>query len=518
MNIEASLMVRPEVAASALPPSPPKMAITRLDFYYGKFHALKDVNLEIAERRVTAFIGPSGCGKSTLLRTLNRMYSLYPGQRATGEIRFNGQNILESGVDLNMLRAKVGMVFQKPTPFPMSIYDNIAFGVSLYENLSQRDMDERVEWALSKAAMWAEAKDKLKQSGMALSGGQQQRLCIARAVSVKPDVLLLDEPTSALDPDLDGQDRGTDHRAERGLHDRDRDAQYAAGGARVRLHGLHVPGRADRIQRDGPVVPEAQAQGNRGLHHRPLRLTRKARGQENEMTEHTHKQFDTEMEAIRSGVLTMGGLVETQLARAIVVLEKDEDTAILDLVGADEQQINQMQVDMDQQCSQIIAKRQPAAIDLRMILTVTKIVNDLERVARRNEEGRVQGGRRRAATAGWHRCATSTSPARPERAKEMLQLALDAFARLDVSAAAEVIDIDDEIDAAFSAVLRQLISYMMEDPRTISPALEIVFIAKSIERIGDHAKNIAEAVVQVVKGKDVRHATAEQIRAEVAEE
>jgi phosphate transport system ATP-binding protein len=177
-----------------------KMAIRDVDFFYGRFQALKNVNVEVAERRVTAFIGPSGCGKSTLLRTLNRMYSLYPGQRAIGEIIFNGQNILASGVDLNMLRAKVGMVFQKPTPFPMSIYDNIAFGVRLYESLSQRAMDERVEWALTKAAMWDEAKDKLKQSGMALSGGQQQRLCIARAVAVKPEVLLLDEPTSALDP------------------------------------------------------------------------------------------------------------------------------------------------------------------------------------------------------------------------------------------------------------------------------------------------------------------------------
>src|SRR4029434_4286925 len=194
------LVSRPAVAASALPPAPPKMSIKSVDFYYGRFQALKDINLEVTERRVTAFIGPSGCGKSTLLRTLNRMYSLYPGQRAVGEIVFNGRNILEPGIDLNMLRAKVGMVFQKPTPFPMSIYDNIAFGVRLYESLSPRAMDERVEWALTKAAMWEEAKNKLKQSGMALSGGQQQRVCIARAVSVKPDVLLLDEPTSALDP------------------------------------------------------------------------------------------------------------------------------------------------------------------------------------------------------------------------------------------------------------------------------------------------------------------------------
>jgi phosphate transport system ATP-binding protein len=199
MNLDI-FAIRPEVTPAVVARTPTKIAVRHLDFFYGRFHALKDVNLEIAERRVTAFIGPSGCGKSTLLRTLNRMYSLYPGQRAVGEIVFNGHNILEAGVDLNMLRAKIGMVFQKPTPFPMSIYDNIAFGVRLYESLSPREMDERVEWALTKAAMWDEARTKLKQSGMALSGGQQQRLCIARAVAVKPEVLLLDEPTSALDP------------------------------------------------------------------------------------------------------------------------------------------------------------------------------------------------------------------------------------------------------------------------------------------------------------------------------
>ncbi len=194
-------LARPDTAAPVQSgASAAKMSTRSLNFYYGKFLALKNVNLDVAEGRVTAFIGPSGCGKSTLLRTMNRMYSLYPGQRAEGQILLNGQNVLDAGTDLNLLRAKVGMVFQKPTPFPMSIYDNIAFGVRLYESLPGRAMDERVEWALTKAAMWNEAKDKLKQSGMALSGGQQQRLCIARAVAVKPEVLLLDEPTSALDP------------------------------------------------------------------------------------------------------------------------------------------------------------------------------------------------------------------------------------------------------------------------------------------------------------------------------
>jgi phosphate transport system ATP-binding protein len=178
----------------------PKLIVKDLNFFYGAERALKNINLTIPEKMVTAFIGPSGCGKSTLLRTFNRMYQLYPKQRAEGEILLDGENLLDKKQDLNTLRAKIGMVFQKPTPFPMSIYDNVAYGVKLYENLSSHDMAERVEWALKKAALWNEVKDKLKQSGTGLSGGQQQRLCIARAIAVKPQVLLLDEPTSALDP------------------------------------------------------------------------------------------------------------------------------------------------------------------------------------------------------------------------------------------------------------------------------------------------------------------------------
>ena len=192
--------LRGEPSAVAAQGAEPKIKIRNLDFFYGSFQGLKHINLDIHEGMVTAFIGPSGCGKSTLLRTLNRMYDLYPGQRATGEILLNGRNVLDEGQDVNALRAKVGMVFQKPTPFPMSIYENIAFGVRLYESLSRADMDNRVEWALRKAALWDEVKGKLNQSGLSLSGGQQQRLCIARGVAVKPEVLLLDEPTSALDP------------------------------------------------------------------------------------------------------------------------------------------------------------------------------------------------------------------------------------------------------------------------------------------------------------------------------
>jgi phosphate transport system ATP-binding protein len=177
-----------------------RIEIRNLDFYYGQTQALKNVNLSIHDRTVTAFIGPSGCGKSTLLRVLNRMYDLYPGQRAQGEVMFDGENILNSNVDLNLLRSRIGMVFQKPTPFPMTIYENIAFGVRLYEKLPKSELDNRVQWALEKAALWPEVKDKLQASGLSLSGGQQQRLCIARTVALQPEVILLDEPASALDP------------------------------------------------------------------------------------------------------------------------------------------------------------------------------------------------------------------------------------------------------------------------------------------------------------------------------
>jgi phosphate transport system ATP-binding protein len=189
---------RPGNASAEIPKA--KLEVKALQFYYGAYQALKDITLNIAERRVTAFIGPSGCGKSTLLRTFNKMYALYPEQRAQGEILMDGENLIESRQDVSLIRARIGMVFQRATPFPMSIYDNIAFGVRLFERLMKRDMDERVEWALTRAALWDEVKDKLHQNGNSLSGGQQQRLCIARGIAIKPEVLLLDEPCSALDP------------------------------------------------------------------------------------------------------------------------------------------------------------------------------------------------------------------------------------------------------------------------------------------------------------------------------
>jgi phosphate transport system ATP-binding protein len=193
---------RPNTHAPAADAARPKakLEVRNLQFYYGGFHALKNISLDIPERMVTAFIGPSGCGKSTLLRTFNKMYALYPEQRAEGQILMDGENLIDIKQDVALVRARIGMVFQRPTPFPMSIYDNVAFGVRLFERLIKRDLDDRVEWALTRAALWDEVKGKLHQNGNSLSGGQQQRLCIARGIAIKPEVLLLDEPCSALDP------------------------------------------------------------------------------------------------------------------------------------------------------------------------------------------------------------------------------------------------------------------------------------------------------------------------------
>ena len=187
-------------AQASLAEAPVRLTIRGLDFFYGQNQALRAIDLDLPEKRVTAMIGPSGCGKSTLLRVLNRMYDLYPNQRATGEVMLDGQNLLSPKVDVNLLRSRIGMVFQKPTPFPMSIYDNIAYGVRLHERLSRAKMDERVEWSLARAALWTEVKDRLAAPAGGLSGGQQQRLCIARTIATHPEIILLDEPTSALDP------------------------------------------------------------------------------------------------------------------------------------------------------------------------------------------------------------------------------------------------------------------------------------------------------------------------------
>ena len=225
-----------------------KISIRDLDFYYGDHRALKSISVPLYQGKVTAFIGPSGCGKSTLLRILNRMYDLYPNQRAIGHVRLDNEDILSPSQDLNLLRAKVGMVFQKPTPFPMTIFENIAFGIRLYERLPKSELEDRVKYALERAALWEEVKDKLGASGLSLSGGQQQRLCIARTVAVQPGGDIVRRAMLGPRPDINCQNRGTDRRAQGRLHDRDCDSQHAAGRPRIGFHGLHVSRRTCRIR------------------------------------------------------------------------------------------------------------------------------------------------------------------------------------------------------------------------------------------------------------------------------
>ena len=290
--------MRDEVDRAETCPKPPsanrdKVLIRDLNFYYGQTHALKGVNLNLFAGQVTAFIGPSGCGKSTLLRVLNRMYDLYPGQRAEGEVMLDGENILSPGLDLNLLRSRVGMVFQKPTPFPMTIYDNIAFGVRLYEKLPKSELDARVKSALRRAALWTEVKDKLNASGLSLSGGQQQRLCIARTVAISPEVILLDEPASALDPistakieelidELSGE--YTIAIVTHNMQQAARVSHYTA---------FMYLGEMVEFAETTPLHLAAR-QAHPGLRHRPLRLT----GGNAVVDQHTVRAYDKDLDLL----------------------------------------------------------------------------------------------------------------------------------------------------------------------------------------------------------------------------
>ena len=277
LSVSVSVPTAPAPAIAGQPghaEPPAKVTARGLNFYYGEHHALKNINITLGTNRVTAFIGPSGCGKSTLLRTFNRMYDLYPGQRASGQLMLDQTNILDPKLDLNLLRARVGMVFQKPTPFPMTIYDNIAFGIRLYERISRAEMDDRVEKALRGGALWDEVKDKLNASGLSLSGGQQQRLCIARTVAVRPEVILLDEPCSALDPISTAkieeliQSLAESYTIAIVTHNMQQAARVSDKTAFMYL------GRTDRVRRDRQDLHVAERPAHPGLHHRPLRLRR----------------------------------------------------------------------------------------------------------------------------------------------------------------------------------------------------------------------------------------------------
>lgn len=486
--------------------APGKLAVRDLNFYYGKFHALKNINLDIAKNQVTAFIGPSGCGKSTLLRTFNKMYSLYPEQRAEGEILLDGDNILTNTQDIALLRAKVGMVFQKPTPFPMSIYDNIAFGVRLFEKLSRADMDERVQWALTKAALWNETKDKLHQSGYSLSGGQQQRLCIARGIAIRPEVLLLDEPCSALDPISTGRieelitELKQDYTVVIVTHNMQQAARCSDHTAFMYLGELIEFSNTDDLftkpAKNKPKIILLAATVDLELTMDNLNLNK-----------HISGQFNAELESIRTQVMTMGGMVEQQLSDAITAMH-NQDSELAKRVVEGDKHVNMMEVAIDEACVRIIAKRQPTASDLRLVMAIIKTIAELERI------GDVADKICRTALEKFsqqHQPLLVSLESLGRHTVQMLHDVLDAFARMDLDEAVRIYREDKKVDQEYEGIVRQLMTYMMEDTRTIPSVLTALFCARSIERIGDRCQNICEYIFYFVKGQDFRHVGGDEL-------
>ena len=490
----------PEVAACGdrRPPGSPKRSRSaNLDFFYGDSRALKGITLPLYDHKVTAFIGPSGCGKSTLLRVLNRMYDLYPDQRAEGEVMLDGENILSPRQDLNLLRARIGMVFQKPTPFPMTIYDNIAFGIRLYERLPRAELDERVEAALRRAALWDEVKDKLGANGLSLSGGQQQRLCIARTVAVRPEVILFDEPCSALDPISTAKieelidELVDDYTIVIVTHNMQQAARVSDFTAFMYL------GELIEFDDDQPDLHHAERPAHAGLHHRPLRLTvRRTRGSA-QMSEHTVRPSTTSCRSWRRKIAEMGGLAEKQLADSVDALVKRDAALAQRVIAGGHRHRRAAARDRGEARSSSSRGASRWRSTCARSSPRIRVSNDLERVGdlAKNIAKRVvaldgdfpaaeAGRRRRAHSPSWcspssRRCSTPMRSATAPRRIAVWQR-------------------DDEIDAMYTSLFRELLTYMMEDPRNITFCTHLLFCAKNIERIGDHATNIAETVHYLV--------------------
>jgi phosphate transport system ATP-binding protein len=450
-----------------------RLACRNLDFYYGENQAIKNVNMDFLDRQVTALIGPSGCGKSTLLRIFNRIYSLYADQRATGEVILDGQNILAPSIDLNELRSRIGMVFQKPTPFPMSIYENIAFGVRLYESLGRADLDIRIESALRKAALWDEVKDKLKQSGMGLSGGQQQRLCIARTIAQSPEVILFDEPTSALDPISTGkiEDLIEQLKSEFTIvivtHNMQQAARISQRTAFMYLGELVEMGPTQKIFMN-PEKKQTQ-------------------------------DYATGLQELRRWLAEMGGISEKMLVEGTQSLIK-RDTTLAQKVIATDQRLDGLQRDIEDKAISIIARRTPLAHDLREVMSAIRIAADIERIGDLSKNL----AKRAIALAGQYQ--------EPQKAlgginhmsglvQGQLKDVLDAYAASDKDRAVDVWTRDGQIDALNTSLFRELLTYMMEDPRNITSCTHLLFCAKNIERIGDHTTNIAETIYYMATGR-----------------
>ena len=493
-----SLTAAPKISRSPGRPSeqretPVKIRVDHLNFYYGDTRVLHDISVDLHSNQVSAFIGPSGCGKSTFLRTLNRMNDIIAGTRVEGDILIDGMNLYTSGTDVVDLRRRVGMVFQKSNPFPKSIFENVAYGIRINGMARDRaDLNTRVEQSLKHAALWDEVKDRLHESALALSGGQQQRLCIARALAVRPEILLMDEPASALDPIATQRIEELIYDLKTGLHDRDRDAQHAAGSARLRLHGVLLARQAGGVRPHGSDLHDAERKADRGLHHGTIRLM-----------ERSH--FQQELGALKERLLAMGGLAEDRVRTAMQGLVERDGQLIEDVLNGD-MPLNELHIEIDDLCLKLLALHSPMAADLRAVMAAIKINSDLERVG--DMAVNIGEAARRYTTHPPVKKLIDI-PRMATTAQSMLRDALDSYVRGDMQLAQRVLDEDDVLDSLKTQVFRELLTYMLQDPSTIEPALDLILISRHLERIGDHATNIAEDVIFMVSGRDVRHHAAE---------
>ncbi len=463
---------------------PAILSAQQLNLWYGAHQALHDINIDIPEKSITALIGPSGCGKSTFLKTLNRMNDLIDGVKITGSVTYEGANIYDPSTDVNELRRSIGMVFQKPNPFPMSIYDNIAYGPRTHGIRNKAKLDEIVEQSLRGAAIWDEVKDRLKKNALGLSGGQQQRLCIARALAVKPKVLLMDEPTSALDPistsrieDLAMQLREqytiviVTHNMQQAVRISDNTAFFLLG---------ELADREDFLP--------AAGQTHRRLHHGEVRMMR--------------NRFDEQLNELNSEMIRMGALCEEVIALAAKALDEG-DRALAKKVAPLDTQIDQKERTIETLCLRLLLQQQPVARDLRQISAALKMITDMERIGDQAEDiaeivlfldgrpsehnGLLQQMARAAIT--------------------MVTNSVDAFVKRDTHLATQVVRSDDTVDRYFSDIKQSLITKISENPADGAYFLDCLMIAKYFERIADHAVNIAQWVIFSVTGVHEEGAT-----------
>ena len=413
-----------------------KLSIEDMNLFYGNFHALHDINMHIPEKEITAFIGPSGCGKSTLLKSLNRMNDLVEGCKITGKVELDGEDIY-GDMDVNVLRKRVGMVFQKPNPFPMSIYDNVAYGPRTHGIRSKAKLDEIVEKSLRDAAIWDEVKDRLKKSALGMSGGQQQRLCIARALAVEPEVLLMDEPTSALDP---------------------------ISTSKIEELAMELKGKYTIV-----IV----------THYREVWLI---------MATH----FERQLEELHVQIITMGSLCEKVISLSNRAIRGDK--CIQEIFDTDKE-IDTKEREIENLCMRILLHQQPVARDLREVSAALKMISDMERI-----------GDQASDIADLSKFIEENHVQIPELIGKMAEMtvgmvteSVDAFVKRDLDLCRKVIDDDDQVDDAFNRIKEELAELMYQN-LDAKAGLDLLMTAKYMERIGDHAVNIAEWVEYAITG------------------